>query len=153
MADPALIRAPLLCPDGCGAVTWMSTPLNEWASALFWLGFSLLLAHELDAVRAREWRLLFVLRRMPETRAQDAFVVAHVPLVAALLWLLTSPSPEVRLYSQIASDLFLIVHAGLHWRLRKHPLYDFHSGISRALIFGAAAVGAAHLSILMLAGR
>jgi hypothetical protein len=59
----------------------------------------------------------------------------------------------VRHYSPLASDLFLIVHAGLHWRLRKQPVYDFHRGISRALIFGAAAVGAAHLSILMLAGR
>ena len=34
------------------------------ADLVFILGVSALLAHELDAVDKREWRLLFVLRRM-----------------------------------------------------------------------------------------
>lgn len=122
-----------------------------WTDPLLWLGVSLLLAHELDAVRAREWRLLFVLRRMPEERAREAFVLIHVPIVAALIWLLANPAPGLRLPSQIAFDLFLVVHAVLHRRLERHPLYDFHGRVSKGLIFGAAAVGALHL-LLLVAG-
>jgi hypothetical protein len=126
----------------------MVSEFPGWANALFLLGISLVLAHELDAMRAREWRLLFVLRRMPEEHARKAFVLVHVPLVAGLIWLCTHPALEVRLASQIAFNLFLIVHAGLHWRLSGHALYDFHNKVSRGLIVGAALVGALHLSVI-----
>ncbi len=119
-----------------------------WADGLFWLGLSILLAHELDAVRAREWRLLFVLRRMPEELARDAFVLVHVPLVAVLFWLFALAPPAVRLTSQAALDIFLIAHAGIHYRLAGHVLYDFESRASRSLIFGGAAVGMVHLLLL-----
>jgi hypothetical protein len=119
-----------------------------WADGLFWLGLSILLAHELDAVRAREWRLLFVLRRMPEELARDAFVLVHVPLVGVLLWLFAHAVPEVRLTSQAALDVFLIAHAGIHYRLAGHALYGFQSRASRSLIFGGAVVGMVHLVML-----
>lgn len=118
------------------------------ANAVFWLGVAVMLAHELDTVSAREWRLLYVLRHMPEARARDTFVLAHIPLVASLLWLCTHPMLDVRIGSQIAFDLFLIVHAGLHRRLAGHALYAFHSRLSRALITSAAVVGAVHLVML-----
>ncbi len=119
-----------------------------WADGLFWLGLSILLAHELDAVRAREWRLLFVLRRMPEEIAREAFVLVHVPLVAVLLWLFAHAAPAVRLTSQAALDAFMIAHAAIHYRLAGHVLYDFASRASRSLIFGGALVGALHLLML-----
>jgi hypothetical protein len=31
----------------------------------------------------------------------------------------------------------MVVHAGLHWRLRDDPLYTFHSATSMFLIFGS----------------
>ncbi|MEO1019618.1 MAG: DUF6713 family protein, partial [Pseudomonadota bacterium] len=68
----------------------MSTPkrtVSDMPDALFFLGFSILLAHELDAVRGSEWRLLPLLKRLPETQARDLFIVLHVPLVALLIWL------------------------------------------------------------------
>jgi hypothetical protein len=33
--------------------------------------------------------------------------------------------------------VFMMVHAGLHWRLREDPLYTFHSATSMFLIFGS----------------
>lgn len=116
---------------------------------LFYLGLGMLLGHEMDAVHKHEWRLLFFLRAMPDERARDIFVLAHVPLVVALLWLIGHPSGDVRLWTVVALDAFLIVHAGMHWRLSDHPKYEFNTPVSRLLIYGAAVVGAVHLFLLV----
>ena len=117
---------------------------------LFYLAFSTLLAHELDAVHKREWRLLFVLRTLPDEGARRAFVLLHVPVVAVLLWLAAFPSEAVRFWTVVSLDLFIIVHAGLHWRLSAHPLYEFRTAHSRLLIYGAAALVFVHLTLLWL---
>lgn len=117
---------------------------------LFYLGLGLLLGHEMDAVHKHEWRLLFILRSMPDERARDLFVLAHVPLVVVLLWLVGHSSEDVRLWTMAVTDAFLVVHAGLHWRLSDHPKYEFNTPVSRLLIYGAAVVGAVHLLLLVL---
>lgn len=114
---------------------------------LFALAFAGLLAHELDAMDKHEWRLLFVLRGMPDAAAQRAFVVVHVPLIALLLWLSTHPNQRVQARTVRALDLFMILHAGLHWRLSDHPKYEFHPLYSRLLIFGTAGIALAHLTL------
>ncbi len=87
------------------------------ADFLFYLAFATLVAHELDAVLKHEWRFLFVLRALPEATARRTFVLLHVPLVALLLWLVSHFSQTVQIVSQVGLDIFMIVHAGLHWRL------------------------------------
>lgn len=116
--------------------------------ALFSLGLSLLLAHELDAVRAGEWRLLPVLRSLPDARGRDAFILVHVPLFTALIWLAASSSATTRFWFQAAVDAFLVVHVMLHRAFVRHPAYDFHGALSRGLIVGAGAVGALHAALL-----
>ena len=120
------------------------------AALVFYAALAGLIGHELDPVHKREWRLLFVLRSMPEDAAREAFVLAHVPLLAALLWLLAWPEPSVQRGMMLGLDLFMIVHAGLHARLSSHPAYSFHTLPSRLLIFGTAALAAAHLAMLLL---
>ena len=120
------------------------------ADFVFCLVFAGLLAHELDAVKRREWRLLFVLRRMPEDAARRAFVLLHVPLLAALLWLVSHPDASVRLAAFVALDVFAVVHAGLHHRLSRHASYEFRSGVSRALIGGPALLALVHLGLVAL---
>ena len=123
--------------------------LDQVASdAVFSLGLSLLLVHELDAVRAQEWRLLPILRRMPELVGRDVFILVHVPLIALLIWFALHSQPIVRLRFQVAADLFFLLHVGLHRAFRSHPHYDFHSLLSRGLILGAGATGIVHLSII-----
>jgi hypothetical protein len=117
---------------------------------LFYSALAGLLAHELDAVHKREWRLLFTLRGMPSDRARRAFVLLHVPLLAALLWLAAHPDAGVRFWTMLGLDVFMVVHAGLHWRLADHPYYEFDSPHSRLLIFGTAGLAAVHLLLLMV---
>ena len=114
---------------------------NSW----FLLGLGFIASHELDAVTQHEWRLLYVLRSLPEAVAANSFVALHVPLFALLVWLTHHPMPRLRDGSRMALMVFLIIHVGLHLRLSGHALYTFHSLLSQLLIFGAGLCGALYL--------
>ena len=83
---------------------------------LLLLGF--LLTHELDAVACREWRLLYVLRALPEATARTAFIALHVPLIAGLAWTAAAAHPAAAI-ARLAVAAFALVHAALHYRLRR----------------------------------
>lgn len=112
---------------------------------LFYLCFAVLTTHELDAVAQSEWKLLYVLRDMPDELAALVFVGLHVPLFAVLLWLTMHHENSIRLRSRSIFATFLIVHAGLHYRLQDNDLYTFDSPLSLTLIFGGALLGASYL--------
>lgn len=63
---------------------------------LFYLAFAGLVTHELDAVHKHEWRLLFILRAISDGSARRAFILLHLPLFAALLWLVAHPVEVTR---------------------------------------------------------
>ena len=48
-------------------------------------------------------------------------------------------------------DAFMVLHAGIHWRLSSHPRYELDTPHSRLIIFGTAALAGAHLLVLVLA--
>jgi hypothetical protein len=120
---------------------------------LFYLGFATLITHELDAMTQSEWRLLFVLRSLPEQVASSAFVILHIPLIAVLLWLTSSESLNVRYWSRITVAAFLIVHFGLHKALEHHPAYSFDSLLSLCLIYGGGLVGLIYLGLIFISWR
>ena len=51
----------------------------------YYLGISLLFAHEMDAVAHKEWQLLYVLRTMTDQMAYPLFVAMHVPLFFVII--------------------------------------------------------------------
>jgi hypothetical protein len=112
---------------------------------LFAAGISALLLHELDAVDKKEWRLLFVLRRLPDEVALRWFILLHLPLFPALFALVAASETPAILSIQGGVDLFLIVHAALHERLAHRGERAFANSFSRWLIWSAAALAAAHL--------
>jgi hypothetical protein len=116
----------------------------------FYLALALLITHELDAVRRHEWRILPVLRRLPDEAGFGWFTALHVPLFVAFFWWMGSAPAEARLTFQAALSAFAVVHAGLHWLLRKHPRYGFNNPLSRSLILGAAVAGALYLTLLFV---
>ncbi|MBD1873645.1 hypothetical protein H6F75_09135 [Nodosilinea sp. FACHB-131] len=120
---------------------------------LFHLSFATLMAHELDAMTQAEWRLLFILSRLPDTIAEVAFVLVHIPLVAGLLWLTNNEAPAVRRWSRIVVALFLAIHAGLHKRLEHSSLYTFNSALSQGLIYGGGALGLLYLLTVFITSR
>lgn len=122
---------------------------NRIQSLVFYVGFGILVAHELDAVAQAEWRLLPLFDLLSDSAAYMVYVLLHVPLLAGLMWLTAHPSPRVQRGSQIGVDALLAIHAILHWHMSADPLYGFHSNFSTALIFGGAVVGLLHLQLIM----
>ena len=98
---------------------------------------ALLLSHEVDAAWRGEWRILPVLRRLPDAVAARWFVALHVPLVLLLLHAVRDGGPA----EAAAWSAFAIVHALLHAFWPRTPAYDFDNLVSRCLIHGAAAAG------------
>ncbi len=118
---------------------------NRLSTFLFYLGVGVFFSHELDAMLQSEWRLLYILRGMPEDLAMQAFVWLHVPLFGAIAWLTHHKAECVSDWSRIAFAIFIVVHAGLHFNLSEHPLYTFSSTLSKTLIYGSAVVGCLYL--------
>lgn len=117
------------------------------SAALYNLGLACLFTHELDAVAHSEWRLLFLLRSLPDNSASQLFVALHVPLFFVVLWLSNFPREVVRQTTRAIVAALLVVHAILHFSLSSRPVYEFHGALSRTLIVSAAACGAAYLVI------
>ncbi|MBV6627415.1 MAG: hypothetical protein KI793_31485 [Rivularia sp. (in: Bacteria)] len=117
---------------------------------IFNLGFATILTHELDAMTQSEWRLLFILRNLPEQSASDAFVILHVPLIAVLLWLTNNESEIIKNWSRIALSGFLVIHSGLHKLLENSPNYTFDSYLSLWLIYGGGFLGFVYLILVFV---
>lgn len=98
--------------------------------------------HELDAVKRHEWRVLPILRNLPEKVGEQTFIWLHVPLFILLL-LLGDGEPVNG--SRIALSVFAVVHVWLHWVYRKHVAYEFNNPSSWGLIILTGVMGAAYL--------
>ena len=115
----------------------------------FWLNLALLLAHELDAIRRREWRMFVFLNRLDDERAHQLFTLLHVPLFILIFWFLSRPHQPVYFWFQLVIDLFLIIHLGLHLLFRNHPANAFTSAFSMGLIGTMALLGLIHAGLLL----
>ncbi len=115
---------------------------------LFFVAVSSLLLHEMDAIDKKEWRLLFVLRKLPGEGALRWFIWLHLPLFVALLALVAAGPSSTTRWVEGGVDTFLIVHAGLHERLSAAGDHSFANRFSRSTIWAAAGFAAAHLVYL-----
>lgn len=110
---------------------------------LFITGIAFIFVHELDATRQGEWRFFFGRMGLADTVQYRLFAALHVPLFVVIIWQWADPG------FQIAFDLFLIVHLGLHIALRKHPHINFDTWFSWVWIVGGGILGLAHLLLVM----
>ncbi|WP_299350211.1 DUF6713 family protein [uncultured Shimia sp.] len=100
------------------------------------------LAHELDAVRRHEWRILPLTSFLPDPVGAQVFIWAHVPLITLILWGGDGSSVNsVRL--GLAG--FSILHVGLHVLFRRHPDNEFNTVASWGLILLTGGLGCAYL--------
>ena len=111
------------------------------ASLLFFLLLSLVIVHELDAIRRHEWRMFVVLTKMDDERAFQIFSTLHIPLLMVIFWLITNPSVIVVFWFEVVLDVFLIIHKFLHYSFQKHPQNEFTTSFSKGLIDLMAVVG------------
>lgn len=108
----------------------------------FWVGFSILLVHEMDAVRLKEWRILPLLSRLDDQRGFAVFTLAHIPIYILLLVTLSAEIGAGGKSSlMLGLDWFMVIHVALHWLLRNLPRNEFKSVFSWLIIAGAGLGG------------
>jgi hypothetical protein len=118
--------------------------MDTVARWVFFINLSLLLLHEMDAVRRGEWRMFPFLKTLPEERAYRLFTLLHLPLYTLLLWLLGEGAPVP---GMAAVDLLLVAHAVLHRCCEGHPGNAFRSRFSRSIIYAMAGLALLHLAL------
>ncbi len=117
---------------------------------IFYIGFSFLVIHEMDAVKRHEWRIFPGLSNLKEDTAYYVFTILHIPLLVLLLWFLAHPFATVRHWFQIGMDIFFIVHMGLHHFFKTHTKYEFDKIFSRAIIYLMALSGLVHILLFIM---
>jgi len=112
---------------------------------------SLLFIHEMDAIRQREWRMFVGLKDLPDEATYRIFLLVHLPLYVAALFILASGAGLARTILYYALDAFLIAHAIIHFGFRNHPNNGFTSALSKAIIYSMGILALIHLCLLLLA--
>ena len=115
---------------------------------IFYLGLSLILAHEMDAIRLKEWKMFPILSKLEEQTGYFVFTGVHVPLFILIFWGLYGNNPdEINTSLIVGLDIFFIIHIFLHLMLLRHRNNFFKSVFSWSLIVGAGICGMLDLII------
>jgi len=126
-----------------------STTLLPVEQILFLVILSLLLVHEMDAIRAKEWKMFVVLKDITEETAYRVFTFIHFPLYLAAFYVLFCNGVTASDVLKIMIDIFLVFHAFVHYAFRKHRNNGFHTWFSKINIYSMAALALLHLCLLL----
>ena len=119
--------------------------IHALTEALFYLALSIFFTHELDAVLSHEWRVMPLLKLLPDKQGMMIFVATHIPLFAGITAAAASRNQKNRRITRLVICMFLVFHAGLHYGFSGDPAYEFDALLSSGLIYGGAATGALYL--------
>lgn len=109
----------------------------------FTLGLVLIMLHEMDAIRCKEWRILPGLSLLNDKLGLVVFTFLHIPL---FYWVFTHFQQNSEGFRK-GFDYFLIIHLVLHLLFLKHKKNEFKDWVSWAIISGAAFFGLLDLLI------
>jgi len=112
---------------------------------IFLIGLTLIVIHEMDAVRCKEWRIFPGLSKLNDKAGYLVFLFAHIPIFCWIFWKLSNGSNIDSL--KIGFDIFLFVHLGLHLLFLKHRDNKFKDWISWIIIIGSGFCGLLDLII------
>ncbi len=124
--------------------------MKQLSTPLFISMISLLLIHEMDAIRTKEWRMFIFLKDMKDAPAYRFFLLAHLPLYFIVIFILAYDNNAVTNIFYYVLDFFLIGHALIHWLFRKNPNNGFTSGLSKIIIYLSGILAMVHMVFLSL---
>ncbi|MHC1684510.1 MAG: DUF6713 family protein [Clostridiaceae bacterium] len=107
---------------------------------LFYINISLLLVHEMDAIRCKEWRMFIFLKDMEEDTAYRIFTIVHIPLYILLILLILNEADKF----SIILDFLLILHSIVHFLFRKNKKNGFNNLFSQVIIYAMGVISILH---------
>jgi hypothetical protein len=114
---------------------------------IFSIIFSLLLVHEMDAVRNREWKIFVFLKDMKDEKAYQLFTIFHIPLYSLMLGLILFS--ETQRFAFYLLDVFIIIHTFLHLFFERHKNNELKNFFSRCLIYSMGTLAIIHIFLLI----
>lgn len=112
---------------------------------LFIFTVSLLLVHEMDAIRTKEWKMFIILKDISDENAYKIFTIIHLPLYFLILILMIQGRDSINAILAYILDFFLIGHTVIHFCFRKKPNNGFISMFSKIIIYSLGFLAIAHL--------
>ncbi len=112
---------------------------------LFIFNISLLILHEMDAIRRKEWKLFMVLKDMKEETGYLVFSLLHLPLCFIILYFIMNSGGQYYHNFTLVINGFLIFHGGIHLLFRKKSANEFSGVYSNAIIFLMSVIAALQL--------
>jgi len=119
------------------------------AELLFTINLLLFVVHEFDALRCREWRMIYGFQSLSDDSVRRIFSILHIPLFSVVMWLLNQPDEHLRYWFMVVFDAFLVMHLGLHIVFAYHPENRFTSWFSKAVIALMALGGGWHGALIL----
>jgi len=120
----------------------------NWIPVIFALNFSLLLLHEMDAIRAKEWRMFIILKSMREETAYIVFSIVHLPLYFWIIFTISQVFSSGYAFVYLITDVFMIFHTAVHFFFRRNKANGFTSVYSNMLIYVMGILAAVHLIMI-----
>ncbi|MES2656373.1 MAG: DUF6713 family protein [Bacteroidota bacterium] len=111
----------------------------------FYVGFSFFLAHQMDAIRCKEWRIIPLLSLLEDDLGYIVFLFAHIPIAFVIFSQLTHGN-DIELFIK-NFDIFMVLHIGLHFVFVQHQNNRFNNWISWILILSAGIMGLTDLLV------
>ncbi|MDR2950574.1 MAG: hypothetical protein LBV71_15410 [Prevotella sp.] len=106
---------------------------------LFYIGLSLFLIHEMDAIRCEEWKMFPVLSSLSDRKGYIIFTTLHIPIFIVIFWFITNVT-TAGIFTKIF-DVFMIIHFLLHLLFLNHEKNKFKDVFSWSIITGIAICG------------
>lgn len=114
---------------------------------LFILNISLLILHEMDAIRRKEWKLFVILKEMKDETAYLVFSLVHLPLCIIILYFIMNTGNRYYYLFTLIVNIFLVFHGGIHLFFRNKSNNQFRGAYSYAIIFGMSVIAALQLAL------
>lgn len=108
---------------------------------IFYIGLSLFVVHEMDAVRRNEWKMFKFLSTLKPKIGYMVFSILHLPFFVLIFWGLFSAHQGLRHDFIMFLNLFFIIHFFIHLAFIRHHDNEFRSVFSWLIISGMFLTG------------
>lgn len=121
----------------------------EFIQVLFFINFSLILMHEMDAIKCREWRMFIILKDMKENYGYVIFTLLHLPIYFLCLASMFNNINYLNSRESIWIDVLLILHSIVHFSFRKNKNNEFNKLFSQFIIYGISLIAMMRIILIL----